>query len=633
VSSIPSKKSDFTAPSFAVISATASICVALAACGSGGDPTSTDTGAPIAAPEVKSDTPATDAAGNPIDHHAGDLTDNRLELALAPAPDLLAAQTPQDPAPTFDPGPPTIAGNPSVGHSGPVSKSLALPDPPSTVLAADWISAAPVQSAPTAPAHGGITRQSPPEFSWPAVSGAASYRLEVSGAMGIWPKVVRGNWAQWWTATFPAGIYQWRVQPLNSTGNSLGAASSWRTFTVSTDTTEFRIPSGDVLMANIRARARPRSLPGNGNFDAQWASRIRTERTADLATWYTRVKGNVGSNFVSEPSVYPSSGGVSVYTAMPGKVNPSLDYMVEEALVARIKGDTALLQDSARRAILLAGWNPNGATSHKEQDQVNRYIASSLALMFDRCYDVLTDANRALIRSVVQTRLKGPFDELVGSRALENLPYDSHGYTILGHIAAATAVMAGEGAQFDAWAQEAIPLFAKLTNPWGGEEGGFANGSAYGSYVLAQMSASDALRDASGIDIWKKPWGRNFGVFLTHMFPPGAPAGAFGDESESFREDTTNFVALARRVDVPLVKWKADRLTGVDRSNYWLVAAPFIGSAAPNTFVPPKAEVFSDVGVFQSRPIWRIPSALPCTSAPAPMARSIMAMPIRTPSF
>ena len=97
MSSIPSKKSDFTAPSFAVISATASICVALAACGSGGDPTSTDTGAPIAAPEVKSDTPATDAAGNPIDHHAGDLTDNRLELALAPAPDLLVIQTPQDP--------------------------------------------------------------------------------------------------------------------------------------------------------------------------------------------------------------------------------------------------------------------------------------------------------------------------------------------------------------------------------------------------------------------------------------------------------------------------------------------------------------------------------------------------------
>jgi hypothetical protein len=597
VSSIPSKKSDFTAPSFAVISATASICVALAACGGGGDPTSTDTGAPTVAPEVKSDTPATDAAGNPIDHHVGDLTDNRLELALAPAPDLLTPQTPQDPAPTFDPGPQAIAGNPSAGQSGPVSKSLALPDPPLTVLAADWISAAPVQSAPTAPAHGGITRQSPPEFSWPAVSGAASYRLEVSGAMGIWPKVVRGNWAQWWTATFPAGVYQWRVQPLNSTGNSLGAASSWRTFTVAIDTTEFRIPSADVLMANIKARARPRSLPGNGNFDAQWASRIRTERTADLATWYTRVKGNVGSNFVSEPSVYPSSGGVSVYTSMPGKVNPSLDYMVEEALVARIKGDTALLQDSARRAILLAGWNPNGATSHKEQDQVNRYIASSLALMFDRCYDVLTDANRALIRSVVQTRLKGPFDELVGSRALENLPYDSHGYTILGHIAAATAVMAGEGAQFDAWAQEAIPLFAKLTNPWGGEEGGFANGSAYGSYVLAQMSASDALRDASGIDIWKKPWGRNFGVFLTHMFPPGAPAGAFGDESESFREDTTNFVALARRVDVPLVKWKADRLTGVDRSNYWLVAAPFIGSAVPAGFTLPKAEVFSDVGV------------------------------------
>ncbi|NBY16704.1 MAG: hypothetical protein EBQ78_03410 [Betaproteobacteria bacterium] len=42
--------------------------------------------------------------------------------------------------------------------------------------------------------------------------------------------------------------------------------------------------------------------------------------------------------------------------------------------------------------------------------------------MFDRCYDVLTDANRALIRSVVQTRLKGPFDELVGSRPWKTCP-------------------------------------------------------------------------------------------------------------------------------------------------------------------------------------------------------------------
>jgi hypothetical protein len=137
VSSIPSKKSDFTAPSFAVISATASICVALAACGGGGDPTSTDTGAATSAPEVKADTPATDAAGNPIDHHAGDLTDNRLELALAPVSELPATQTPQDPAPMFDPGPQAIAGDPSVGQSGPVSKSLALPDPPLTVLAPD----------------------------------------------------------------------------------------------------------------------------------------------------------------------------------------------------------------------------------------------------------------------------------------------------------------------------------------------------------------------------------------------------------------------------------------------------------------------------------------------------------------
>ena len=586
------------APSILIFSATATLGLALSACG-GGDAVPTD-GAAAAQVEAKSVQADGTQPDPSVDHSIGSLTDSRLDAGRGPLtaglqdPATLVLAAAEVPA-SADSASFGTAAAPST--STVATKSLALPVAPTAPVAADWISAAPVKSAPTAPAHGAITRQTPPEFSWPAVSGATSYRLEVSGPAGVWPKVVRGNWAQWNTAVFPAGAYQWRVQPLNSLGNAQGAISSWRSFTLASDAVEFRLPAPDVLLANIKARARPRSLPGNDNFDAVWASRIRTERTADLAAWYTRVKANVGSSFVAEPTVKPSVGGESVYTAMPGQVFPSIDYLVEEALVARIQGDTALLKDAARRGVLLAGWSLTGATSYQEQDQVNRYIASALALVFDRCYDVLTDANRAQLRSVVQARLLGPFNDLVASRALEQFPYDSHGYTILGHIAAATAVMAGEGAQFDAWAQEAIPLFAKLTNPWGGEEGGFANGSAYGSYVLAQMSASDALRDASGVDIWKKPWGRNFGVFLTHMFPPGAPGGAFGDESEFFKEDSTNFVALARRVDMPLVKWKADRLSGVDRSNFWLVAAPFIGSPAPAGLVLPKAEVFSDVGV------------------------------------
>jgi hypothetical protein len=277
-------------------------------------------------------------------------------------------------------------------------------------------------------------------------------------------------------------------------------------------------------------------------------------------------------------------------------VFPSIDSLVDVALVARIQGATTLLKDAARRAVILAGWNPNGATSNSAQDQVNRYAASSLAVMYDRCYAVLTVAERTRIRSVIQARLQAPFDELVGSRALEQVPFDSHGFTVLGHIAAATALMVGEGAQFDAWAKEAIPLFAKLTNPWGGEDGGFAGGSAYASYTLAQIPTYDALRDATGIDIWKKPWGRNFAGFMTHMYPPGAPSGAFGDESE-FKENTTNFVSLSRRVDLPLAKWKAARLTGANKSFGTLVASPFIGTTAPADFVPPKAEVFADVGV------------------------------------
>jgi len=603
VSLVRSKHSSSPAPSLSLITATVTVCAALAACGGAGDPNPTDVVAKSVAPEILAEPdPAVVVASAAADSRLDSVNAaaGPLEVALADATQTDGSTTPSAENTSLEPSL-QLNGEGSAGQSGAVprlvaAKSFALAPPPLTAISADWMSAATSLAARAAPAHGATVRQTPPEFSWPAVSGAASYRLEVSGPAGVSPKVVRGNWAQWSTAVFPSGAYQWRVQPLSSTGTAVGAVSSWRSFTLAADATEFRVPEGDALIASIAARGRPRSLPGNANFDAVWASRVRSERATDLATAYTRVKSKVSTAFVTEPAL-DTTNSTSIYTAMPGKVYPSIDFMVEEALVARIKGDATLLKDAARRAVILAGWDPNGSTSDAAQDQVNRYIASALTVVFDRAFDVLTATEKSRIRSVVQTRLKAPFDQLVASRALERMPYDSHGFTILGHIATASALMVGEGAQFDAWAKEAIPFVAKMTSPWGGEEGGFGNGAAYAEFVLAQIPTSDALRDATGIDIWRKPWGRNFGSFLTHMYPPGAPTGPFGDEAEAWREVTVNFAALARRVDQPLPRWKAALLKGVDGSSALMIGAPFIGTAPPATFVPPKAEVFADAGV------------------------------------
>src|SRR6266513_2120678 len=131
-------------------------------------------------------------------------------------------------------------------------------------------------------------------------------------------------------------------------------------------------------------------------------------------------------------------------------------------------------------------------------------------------------------------------------------PRDSHRSTLAAMVATMSTLLVGDRPAANAWVQDLLPFSLNTLSPWSGEEGGYANGTAYGLWeVGTQLSAWYALRWATCgsrqtcIDLARKAWVRNTGRFLAYFVPPtfaanidvanagsrdsGTPIGLFGD--------------------------------------------------------------------------------------------------------
>jgi hypothetical protein len=148
-----------------------------------------------------------------------------------------------------------------------------------------------------------------------------------------------------------------------------------------------------------------------------------------------------------------------------------------------------------------------------------------------------------------------------------------------------------------------LPFALNMASPWSGEEGGYANGTPYSMWDVAEsLPPWYALRWAAGIDIAQKAWVRNYARFLTYFVPPtysannadarsadpGTPIGLFGD---GFAE--TGLFELRSRVAKGHVNfapsalgcWYASGLVGDDSTQVQYLMSP--PNACASTAFPP----------------------------------------------
>lgn len=446
--------------------------------------------------------------------------------------------------------------------------------------AADWLDARKIEDVRPNPENGSASLQTPPDFRWPFKAGAEHYDIQVADKDDVTASYTSAyNWLSP-EKIYKPGVYRWRVRAMSAQGITLTGWSDWREFQVVDGARIFLVPSSGQLETKLVGAPHPRAFPAGDELISLKAM-LSGARAQDWIKLQKRVRQAMGQPIPREPSqplnlITDRTAWAAALQDLPNRIRPSLTLTAEAAFAWRMTGDPDYLAEAKRRAMALAKWNPSGVTGWASQDQMTREFGYVLALTYDWLYQDLTPDERRVLSFAAYTRLKDIDMHIDGAaHSLARRPVDSHGWTALSVAAAISSLLAGNVPGADKLSGKLIPWYYNSISPWGGEDGGHANGTAYGVWTFSDMAiAWDILRRTVGVDPAEKPWSHGMVEFLTYMLPPGAPQNVFGDGSEE-RPVMQIAKRFMRRVDHPLARWYERQTFGEDGSEIWLLMSPY----------------------------------------------------------
>ena len=249
-------------------------------------------------------------------------------------------------------------------------------------------------------------------------------------------------------------------------------------------------------------------------------------------------------------------------------------------------GNTNALAEARRRTLNLAALPTNGTASYRAHDQAGRALTWAMALSYDWLYDRWTPAERQMLLAVIRPRVAdmlapptpdNPYG-LDSGKKLDSWPYDSHGVLTLAKLSVICTILAGEDPLFNKCYADVVPRYLARPIPWGGDDGGYANGTTYAQWdvLYTHFAIWDMLRTALGVNLWDTPWAKSYVNYIAYFLPPGAPTGLFGDEAETNNHDVwaTQAKAYATHLPSPLADWYARNQKGEQPLNFAFLQGP-----------------------------------------------------------
>ncbi len=338
------------------------------------------------------------------------------------------------------------------------------------------------------------------------------------------------------------------------------------------------VPSPTDLMKKARTKSYPRSvdvsaLKSGRDWDGRWIS-VQTK-----VNWFAT------QTLPMEPLA--AQGAQFVTNGEGDKI------LLAAALWLRT-GDPNAAAEAKRRALNLASWSTSGNTGFLSNDQAGRGVARALALAYDWMSEKWTPEEQAKLLSAIRPRL---IDILSNTRyglnnglKLDAWPYDSHGQSTSGYAAVICTVLAGRDLIYDQCLIDILPRYLSRPSPWGGNDGGYANGTAYANWDLlwGGFFHWGLLKQVVGVDMWQTPWALNYGKFITYFLPPGTPSGLFGDEANVvYRANwATQAKVYSGHLPSPLADWYAHNQTGEDQSHFSMLLSPQHDTSSTSSALP-----------------------------------------------
>jgi hypothetical protein len=417
------------------------------------------------------------------------------------------------------------------------------------------------------PAVGTVSDLNPPAFCWRPVKDAAHYVVEVAQDTSFNDVVYREPESRWSNhcppVTLPSGELFWRYAAVSANGEQ----SEWskvRNFAISKDATEFPQPTVDELVERLpeehpRLFMRPDDLPrfqelASGDFSEMWDGIV--ER-AD------KVLENPPD--VTEPPLYPegtvrlSEEWKKIWWGNRRRVIAVAEGAALLGFTYRISGEEKYAQGARELLLAMSKWDPEGSTQYRYNDEAAMPALYMTSRAYDWAYPVLDEADRAKIAAMMRIRGNQCYEHLRGRNHLWK-PYASHSnraWHFLGEVAIA---FMDEIPEAQTWLDFSNTVFFTAYPVWGGNDGGWHEGTAYwSSYLNRFMFWAFITRPAFGIDVFKKPYFKEAGYYGMYILPPGTTHGGFSDQADrtSSASVADLMAVFASGAQNPYWKWYA----------------------------------------------------------------------------
>lgn len=455
-----------------------------------------------------------------------------------------------------------------------------------------------------APAEGSRSLLDPPAFVWLPVAGAKEYILEYSRARdfpaGQTSVVTVPRTIHVPRTTLGAGQWYWRfgVDDAKAGGRVFGAI---RGFQVAGNAEPVPFPDVRAVIARLQG-VRPRNY-----IRADDVRRFRELAAGPLAGYVAELKRECAA-YVGEPMLpEPAFPNVRAQRMIHRPFNAG---MFACASLYVVTGDEVYGREARRRLMHVAGWNPNGSTSLFNNDEAGAELVRVMSRTYDWIHPLLSEEDRRTIRAVLAVRIPQVFKALV-DKPFEVRPYESHAMDYyVGDLLESSLALAGELPVAEMLEYVLLQLWSPFFPPYGGDDGGWAEGPGYWQWSAATFLRNFTLvKQNCGVDLTRKPWLQNTAYFKLYANPPYAKMSPFGDTQEAGVKVATrprvslysNATDIMYKLGVvtgnPYALWYADQIEsrpfGVERFMYH---QPGDDGGKPPADLP-QARCFDDVGL------------------------------------
>jgi hypothetical protein len=389
------------------------------------------------------------------------------------------------------------------------------------------------RNLPYSPAEGETVTLNPPPFRW-LPSGSVTYRLQVAREAGFeGEKAVDERGLIWCcemlTKPLATGAWYWRYGV-----DREGAATVWsrpRRFEVPPDAAPWAYPGREALKV---PEGRPRLFLTRARL-GEFQQRARDGDLKGAAdSLVAAARKRIGEELPPEPEMLPKDADDrrKTYTVIFRTTRPPMDMMENAALAYALTGDAECGAEAKRRILHFFAWDPQGSTSVFHNDEPAMWVMMRGVRAYDWTYDLFTPEERAQVEGSMRVRA-ADFYKKMRAMPFENNPFESHAGRIIGFLGEAAIEFLDEWPEATEWLDYITHIYWGVYPAWGKDDGGWNEGPGYWSaYMSFGLHFVLALREATGIDLAKRPFFHNTPCYALYLVPPYTQMAPFGDGTQ-----------------------------------------------------------------------------------------------------